>query len=146
MNPSKVNDRQLAASAILIWNERVLFLKRNNPPHFWAPPAGKVEISESIEEAVLREIKEESGIGAKILGPVEVWEGKPVDMDVLSITYVCTSDTNKVRLSREHSDYNWIPIEDLEKFNDYTDYDVKKWSSLIEAAQIMAKSLPLKVL
>ncbi len=40
----------------------VLLIKRNNPPYGWAIPGGFVEIGESLEDAVRREIDEETGL------------------------------------------------------------------------------------
>ena len=41
---------------------KVLLIKRRNPPHGWALPGGFVEYGESVEEAAEREIYEEAGI------------------------------------------------------------------------------------
>jgi ADP-ribose pyrophosphatase YjhB (NUDIX family) len=43
---------------------RFIFLERSNG--VWTFPSGKVELGESFEAAVLREVKEESGVTAKI--------------------------------------------------------------------------------
>jgi 8-oxo-dGTP diphosphatase len=53
----------LAADAILEPEPgRVLLIRRKNPPHGWALPGGFVEVGESLEEAVRREILEETGL------------------------------------------------------------------------------------
>jgi 8-oxo-dGTP diphosphatase len=41
---------------------RVLLIRRKNPPPGWALPGGFVEVGESVEEAVRREILEETGL------------------------------------------------------------------------------------
>ena len=41
---------------------KVLLVKRRNPPHGWALPGGFIEYGESAEEAANREIFEEAGI------------------------------------------------------------------------------------
>ncbi|MCC7142863.1 MAG: orotate phosphoribosyltransferase [Candidatus Eisenbacteria bacterium] len=46
----------------------VLLIKRNHPPYGWALPGGFVEIGESLETAVRRELQEETGL---VLGRVE---------------------------------------------------------------------------
>ncbi len=40
----------------------VLLIKRKNPPYGWAIPGGFVEIGETLEEAVEREIREETSL------------------------------------------------------------------------------------
>jgi 8-oxo-dGTP diphosphatase len=53
----------LAADAILeLEPGRVLLIRRRNPPHGWALPGGFVEVGESVEEAMRREILEETGL------------------------------------------------------------------------------------
>lgn len=53
----------LAADAIIEPEPgRVLLIRRKNPPHGWALPGGFVEVGESLEEAVRREITEETGL------------------------------------------------------------------------------------
>jgi 8-oxo-dGTP diphosphatase len=47
---------------------KLLLVRRLNPPlaGYWAPPAGHIEIDESVEEGTGRETKEETGLDVKI--------------------------------------------------------------------------------
>ena len=69
----------LAASIAVIKGGRILLAARANPPaaHVFSLPGGVVEAGETLAEAALRELREEVGIEAEILGflaPVEVIE------------------------------------------------------------------------
>ncbi len=44
----------------------IVLIKRKNPPYGWAIPGGFVDYGESLEEAAIREAKEETGLEIKL--------------------------------------------------------------------------------
>lgn len=60
----------LAASIAVFRDGRVLLAERVNPPaaNRFSLPGGVVEAGETLEEAALRELVEETGVSARILG------------------------------------------------------------------------------
>jgi len=46
--------------------EGIVLIKRKNPPHGWAIPGGFVDYGESLEEAAVREAKEETSLDVKL--------------------------------------------------------------------------------
>lgn len=62
----------------VVWNERneVLLVRRANPPrqNEWSLPGGKVEFGETLTAAVLREIREETGLEIDVVGLLDVAE------------------------------------------------------------------------
>lgn len=58
----------LAASAAVFRDGKVLIAKRGMPPHLWSLPGGRVEWGETLEEAAAREVREETGVEAEIIG------------------------------------------------------------------------------
>jgi 8-oxo-dGTP diphosphatase len=69
----------LAASVAVLREGRILLAMRGKPPSegLFSLPGGKVEIGETLGEAALRELREEVGVEAKLIGliaPVEFIE------------------------------------------------------------------------
>jgi ADP-ribose pyrophosphatase YjhB (NUDIX family) len=52
---------------IEIESKEILLIKRKNPPYGWAIPGGFVDYGESLEEAAVREAKEETNLDVKII-------------------------------------------------------------------------------
>ncbi len=52
---------------IEIESKGIVLIKRKNPPYGWAIPGGFVDYGESLEEAALREAKEETNLDVKLI-------------------------------------------------------------------------------
>ncbi|MDB5457571.1 MAG: hydrolase [Caulobacter sp.] len=65
------------AGVICLRGDQVLLIKRGNPPRQgqWSLPGGRVEWGETTAAAALRELAEETGVVAKLLGLVDVVDG-----------------------------------------------------------------------
>ncbi len=46
---------------------KIILIKRKNPPYGWAIPGGFVDYGESLEEAAIREAKEETSLDVKLI-------------------------------------------------------------------------------
>ncbi|MCF8038662.1 MAG: NUDIX hydrolase [Desulfohalobiaceae bacterium] len=57
----------MAVGGVVVHKGRVLLVKRGQEPSLgrWSIPGGRVELGETIEEAVEREIREETGVVVK---------------------------------------------------------------------------------
>ena len=65
----------LTVDAVIMYNEGIVLIKRKIPPFkgMYAIPGGHVEYGEKTEKAVIREVKEETGLNFKIKGIVGVY-------------------------------------------------------------------------
>ncbi|KSB90956.1 phosphohydrolase [Caulobacter vibrioides] len=65
------------AGVICLRGHEVLLIKRGTPPRLgqWSLPGGRIEFGETAEAAALRELREETGVEAKLLGLIDVVDG-----------------------------------------------------------------------
>src|SRR5208283_2073316 len=71
----------LTVDAVWIRAGKVLLVRRGRPPFqgVWALPGGFVELRETVEEALVRELREETGLAGRTLGIVGVYSGPERD-------------------------------------------------------------------
>ncbi|ATC33962.1 NUDIX domain-containing protein [Caulobacter vibrioides] len=62
---------------VCLRGEEVLLIKRGTPPRLgqWSVPGGRLEWGEALQDAALRELKEETGVDAELLGLIDVIDG-----------------------------------------------------------------------
>jgi 8-oxo-dGTP diphosphatase len=63
---------------------KILLIKRNTRPFvgYWALPGGRMDPGETIEQTVIREVKEETGLDAKIVSVVGEYVEKGIKDDI----------------------------------------------------------------
>jgi 8-oxo-dGTP diphosphatase len=85
-------DRTLAVDAIVLVNSKILLIKRKNPPfeNCYALPGGFVEKGETVEQALVREVMEETGLDIHIVKLVGVYSepGRDPRGHVISLCYL----------------------------------------------------------
>jgi 8-oxo-dGTP diphosphatase len=91
---------------------RCLLLKRSlsskGNPGKWEFPGGKIDPGESFDEALLREVVEETGLTISIQGVAGTAESEAPTAKVVYLILEGRVESGQVRLSEEHDDYAWV--------------------------------------
>ena len=79
---------RIGVGAVVFRGEEVLLVKRGKPPFEgqWSIPGGGLEFSERLEDAVRREVREETGIEITVSGLIGVFEALPYEIGQLTHT------------------------------------------------------------
>ena len=74
--------------------EGIVLIERLNPPLGLAIPGGFVDIGEKVEDAVIREMKEETDLDIKIRSLLGVYSDPSRDprFHTASVVYICTAE------------------------------------------------------
>ena len=69
-------------------DQKILMIKRKNPPYGWALPGGFVDYGESLEHAAIREAKEETSLDVELLYQLGAYSDPGRDPRFHTITVV----------------------------------------------------------
>jgi mutator protein MutT len=111
----------VAVGAIVIDKGTILLVKRDREPARgqWSLPGGRVETGESLREAVVREVREETGIDVDVDGLIGVAERVVRDDDgavsfhYVILDYVCAPRSTAAKAGDDVSEARWVPVGEL---------------------------------
>jgi len=97
MNPLPRNPF-LTVDAIIEIDGGIILIKRKNPPPGWAIPGGFVDYGETLEDAVIREAKEETGLDIDLVRQFHTYSAPKRDPrhHTVSTIFVATASGNPV--------------------------------------------------
>lgn len=113
---------EIAVSAIIFNSQDEILLCRS---HKWNDkyiiPGGHVEYGEKLENALRREILEETGLNIydiNLLGIKECFYNNTYykDRHFLFMDYTCKTDSQKVTLNDEAEEYIWVKLSEVQKY------------------------------
>ena len=104
---------------ILDTEGRCLLIKRSRNSRAnrgkWEFPGGKLESGENMEQGLLREVAEETGLSIRLRAVAGAAEYELPERHVAYLIMEADRVKGKIRLSEEHSEYAWVNIKDLPK-------------------------------
>jgi len=121
---------KITADGAIIKNDKILLIKRKNDPFKgkWALPGGFVEYGEKVEDAVLREIFEETSLKTSINKIFGVYSDPNRDPrgHTVSIVYLLDIIGGNLKGSDDASDAKFFKLEELPDLSFDHDIIIKK--------------------
>ncbi len=113
---------ELTVSAVIFnRNDQILLCKSHKWDNKFIIPGGHVEYGEKLEEALKREILEETGIEIHSIKPIGLKEcfynnKYYKNRHFLFMDYICRTETTEVILNEEAEEFAWVSLSDLHKY------------------------------
>jgi 8-oxo-dGTP diphosphatase len=107
----------VAVAYVIEKDGSVLMLRRSpykdHAPGEWETGSGRVETGESPEDAVHREVREETGLQIEIVGPVDTfhfYRGASRE-ETIGVTFWCRYVGGKLVMCEEHDRAEWLGFD-----------------------------------
>jgi ADP-ribose pyrophosphatase YjhB (NUDIX family) len=100
-----VNHSVSVAGIVVRDDGRILAIKRQDNGQ-WQPPGGVLELAETLEEGVEREVLEETGVRVAVRRLTGVYKNMP--LGVVALAYLCTPVSGTPTTSAEATAVQWM--------------------------------------
>jgi 8-oxo-dGTP diphosphatase len=113
----KYKSPKITVDGIIIKDDEIILIKRKYEPYknSWALPGGYVEYNEKTEDAIIREIFEETGIKTKINKLIGVYSDPKRDPrgHTISIIYELKIINGKIKSGDDASEVDFFKFDDI---------------------------------
>jgi 8-oxo-dGTP diphosphatase len=107
----------LAVDGVILLGEAIVLVKRRNQPYagMWALPGGFVEYGETVEDAVKREILEETGLKVEIEKLAGIYSDPKRDPrgHTVSVVFLCKKTGGSLKADSDAADVGVFPLAKL---------------------------------
>ncbi len=117
MSADSIKPYGLTVRAVIFNSEgRILLLQRSfrsrNYPGKWEFPGGKVDPGERFDDAMVREVLEETGLRATIKRFIGATEARLPHVNAIQLVMEVDASGDVV-ISHEHEGFKWVPLSDI---------------------------------
>ncbi len=116
-----------AQKAFIVYNNRLLLIRKsNNAPHCagkWEVPGGRMEVGDSIDSHLRREVYEEVGIDIVAIEPFFVWEwyvnkNEETQQHIIAVAVLCFTESSEIALNNQDASdyidaYQWVDYSEI---------------------------------
>ena len=111
----------LGVGALILEGDRILLVQRGKPPllGYWSLPGGAVETGERLEDAIAREVLEETSLTVRVGALAEVFErlmpdaGGRTEYHYVLLDYLCTILSGTPAPGDDSAAVAWVHRADL---------------------------------
>lgn len=114
----------VGVGAVVLDGDRVLLIKRGHEPlkGQWSLPGGRVESGETLEQAIAREVQEETGLDVEVGPIVDVLdrishdaEGR-VEHHFVLVDFACRPSGGVLCSASDADAAEWVALDDLARY------------------------------
>jgi 8-oxo-dGTP diphosphatase len=115
----------VGVGAVILDGDKILLEKRKNEPSKgkWSVPGGLVELGEDVEQAVIREVKEETGLEVyeprlvDVVNYVSLGEKGGVLYHYVILDYLVTVKSGNPTAASDADALKWVPFNEVEEYD-----------------------------
>lgn len=119
------NQPVVGVGAIIVYDGKILLEKRKGEPGKgkWSVPGGIVELGETVEEAVIREVKEETGLDVAEPELIDVVdnivrdEKGEIKWHFVILDFFVKVKGGELRAADDAEEIRWVPLSEAEKYD-----------------------------
>jgi 8-oxo-dGTP diphosphatase len=115
----------------VIWNAagEIVLIRRGQEPRLgeWSIPGGRLEWGETVEAALLREVREETGLNVEIAGLIDVVDsvtrdaGGTVVRHYVLIDFSVRHVSGELAAGTDAAEACWVALTDLDRYSLWTE-------------------------
>ncbi|CAN5263733.1 NUDIX hydrolase [soil metagenome] len=113
-----------AVGIVCLRGDEVLLIRRGKPPREgeWSLPGGRIEPGERLHDAALRELREETGVEARLIGLIDVVDGLfGADFHYVLIDYAAEWVSGEPVAGDDAAEARFTPVSEVEGLIDWSE-------------------------
>lgn len=117
----------VGVGAVILQDGKIILVKRRAEPgkDRWSIPGGSVHLSEKVQDATVREAKEESGLDIEIVDdrPLGVFDSIVTDergrtkYHFTLLEFLAKPKGGSLKAAEDAADARWVPLDEVKKYD-----------------------------